>query len=420
MKEYLLGLWEKIKKGSIKLKLLILTLLVLYIGVLFVCLYQVEVDSSLPGTITDVSDVISIETENEKGKIATVSIYSHSKMSLLQYLLVKIDKNSEVSLGKSVSLEIFTENEEYASNVGYKQQSIQDSLIVAYNQAKNDGYDVSIDYSYKGQYLINIPQNLYKTGGEDFKNSDIIIGFNNEMFQSEEDYLNCLDNIFDIVSYDNKSVKQYKEEGRFDFYDENGNVIQDNVNLVANILSEFKEIETELTVPFKILRNNEEKEIIPSIKMLFYLYSRVVVKETDGSASLYTISENNFTSYTINYENCNPKINISKSDTVGPSGGLMQTLAVYNAITNDDVTKGKFVTGTGGITLDGKATIIGGEQQKVVTANLYGAQIFFVPKVNFESANEKYITLNTQMVIVSVESFSDVINYLKNMEVNNG
>ena len=81
MKEYLLGLWEKIKKGSIKLKLLILTLLVLYIGVLFVCLYQVEVDSSLPGTITDVSDVISIETENEKGKIATVSIYSHSKMS---------------------------------------------------------------------------------------------------------------------------------------------------------------------------------------------------------------------------------------------------------------------------------------------------------------------------------------------------
>ena len=154
--------------------------------------------------------------------------------------------------------------------------------------------------------------------------------------------------------------------------------------------------------------------------MLFYLYSRVVVKETDGSASLYTISENNFTSYTINYENCNPKINISKSDTVGPSGGLMQTLAVYNAITNDDVTKGKFVTGTGGITLDGKATIIGGEQQKVVTANLYGAEIFFVPKVNFESANEKYITLNTQMVIVSVESFSDVINYLKNMEVNNG
>ena len=156
MKEYLLGLWEKIKKGSIKLKLLILTLLVLYIGVLFVCLYQVEVDSSLPGTITDVSDVISIETENEKGKIATVSIYSHSKMSLLQYLLVKIDKNSEVSLGKSVSLEIFTENEEYASNVGYKQQSIQDSLIVAYNQAKNDGYDVSIDYSYKGQYLIKV------------------------------------------------------------------------------------------------------------------------------------------------------------------------------------------------------------------------------------------------------------------------
>ena len=201
MKEYLLGFWNKFRNGTVKFKILICSLIVLYIGILCVCFIQFEVDSTLPGTVTNVSDVIDIDSENESGRIYTVSVYSHPKMSLLQYWLVKLDKNSDVSKGKSLNLEIFTENEEYASNVGYKEQSIQDSLIVAYSEAKKNGYDVTLDYSYKGQHLINIPQKLFKTGSEDFKNSDIIIGYNDVLFTSEEDYLNTLDTIFNNLSF---------------------------------------------------------------------------------------------------------------------------------------------------------------------------------------------------------------------------
>jgi len=420
MKEYLLGFWNKFKSGTIKFKIFICSIIILYIGILGITLIQFEVDSTLPGTITNVSEVIDIKSENESGKIYTVSVYSHSKMSLLQYWLVKLDKNSEVEKGKSTTLEIFTENEEYASNVGYKEQSIQDSLIVAYTEAKKNGYDVTLDYNYKGQYLINIPQNLFRTGSEDFKNSDIVTGFNDTLFTSEEDYLLSLDTIFSGISYEGKTIKEYKDNNNFSFYDLEGNRNDENINLVINLINYVSTLESNHS--FNIIRNKEEKVITPSVKMLFYLYSNIICKNKNNSNehSLYTIAESYFTSYTINYDNCNPKINITKSDAGGPSGGLMQTLAIYNSITNDDITKGKFILGTGGINLKGEATIIGGVQQKVVTAHLYEADIFFVPKENYESAKEKYDTLDTKLQLVSVETFNDVINYLNNMEVNNG
>ena len=414
MKEYLLSFWNKIKKGTIKFKIFICSLAILYIAVLAVCFIQFDVDSSLPGTVTSVSDVINIDLENKSGEIYTVSIYSHSKMSLLQYWLVKSDKNSEVTKGTSINLEIFTENEEYASNVGYKMQSIQDSLIVAYKAAINQGYDVKLVYNYQGQYLINIPQNLFRTGSDDFKNSDVVLGYNGNSFTSEEDYLNTLDNIFDNVLYEGKSIKSYKDNNQFNFYDEEGSVLQDNVNLVAKLIKHVNTLESNHT--FKVLRNKEEKEITPSIKMLFYLYSNVLSKQS----SLYTVNENYFTCFDIKYDECMPKININKSDSVGPSGGLMQTLAVYNSITNDDITKGKRIMGTGGINLLGEATPIGGEKQKIVTAHNYLADIFFVPKQNYDSAKEKYDTLNTNLQLICVETFNDVINYLKNLEDNNG
>ena len=154
-----------------------------------------------------------------------------------------------------------------------------------------------------------------------------------------------------------------------------------------------------------------------NLKMLFYLYSGFIIKEE----KIYTINENCFEAYTINYDKCSPKIDINKTTTVGPSGGLLQTLAVYNSITTDDVTKGKKIMGTGGIALDGSATIIGGEKQKIITANLYMADVFFIPEENYNDAKKQYDLLKeVSYELVCVKTFDDVLNYLKNMEVNNG
>lgn len=415
MKEYLLMIWNRFKKCSVLIKSLFILLILLYISIIVICVYPVKVDSTLPGTVNNVSNVIDINTENDTGSIYTVSIYSENKMSLLSYWLVSLDKNSDISLGESISLSIFTENEEYLSNVGYKKQSIQDSLIIAYTYAYNQGYDVSLKHTYSGEYLIHIPQNLYKTGAEDFKNSDIIIGYNDTKFINSDDYYNSLNNIFTNIIYEGKSVKQYKEEGKFEFYDENNNKIQENINLVFNLIDYMNSL-TNTTYKFNVLRDNNEISITPSMKMLFYIYSHFLSKED----KIYSVNQVNFSYFNINYSESNPKINISSSTSVGPSGGLMQTLAVYNAITKDDITKGLSIMGTGGIDLNGNATSIGGEQQKIVTANLYEADLFFIPEENYDSAKEMYDTIdNPTYDLISVSNFNDVLYYLNKLEVSN-
>ena len=220
MKEFLLNLWGKIKKSTIKVKILLTLLIVLYIGIITVSVIQLEVDATTPGSITNVSNVISIESENKTGNIYTVSVFSKYKVSVMQYFLMKLDKNIDIELGQSITYDIFTNNEDYQSNVGYKNQSIQDSIIVAYTKAKEDGYNVTLDYSYKGQNLINIPQNLYKTGSENFKNNDIVTGYNDILFTSKEDYYKALDDIFSNVLINDNSIKNLKYNNKFQLKDE--------------------------------------------------------------------------------------------------------------------------------------------------------------------------------------------------------
>ena len=193
-----------------KFKVFLSILIVLYIVIITLSLVQLEVDATTPGSITNVSNVISIESENKTGNIYTVSVFTKSKVSVLQYFLMKIDKNTEIELGQSITYDVFTQNEEYQSNVGYKTQSIQDSIIVAYNKAKDNGYNVSLDYNYTGQNLINIPQNLYKTGSENFKNNDIVTGYNDVSFTSSSDYYNVLDEIFSNIVINETTLKDLK------------------------------------------------------------------------------------------------------------------------------------------------------------------------------------------------------------------
>ena len=415
MKEYLLSFWNKFIKGTIKFKTFIILLIILYIGVIGVCLVKVEVDSTIPGGINNVSNLIDIESEYEPGDISTVSIYSENKMSYLQYLLVKLDSNSDISLGQSISQSVYTEKEEYASNVGYKKQSIQDALIVAYTFAKNNGHDVYLDHSYKGEYLINIPQNLYKTGSDDFKNGDIIISFNNSNYSSTEDYINSLHKVFDGVMFNEKTISSMYKNGELNFRNDDSN---NTLTLISDIYSYLNTINNEYS--FTILRGESELTITPSYKMLFFLYTNVIKKTTNGKKEMFSVTSNRFAYYNIDHTKSSPKINLSTANTVGPSGGLMQTLAVYNSITKDDITKGLRVMGTGGIDLNGNATQIGGEQQKIVVANLYSANVFFVPNSNYKSAKEKYDSLSKPSFdLVSVENFNDVIDYFNKLEVPN-
>ena len=117
---------------------------------------------------------------------------------------------------------------------------------------------------------------------------------------------------------------------------------------------------------------------------------------------------------TINEYETNPKINVkTKSSESGPSGGLMTALAIYNAITEKDITKGRIIAGTGTISSDGIVGEIGGVTYKIAGAKKQGADIFFCPKDNYKEAIEFTEKQGYDIIIVSVENFNEVLDYLE-------
>lgn len=102
----------------------------------------------------------------------------------------------------------------------------------------------------------------------------------------------------------------------------------------------------------------------------------------------------------------------SKASESGSSGGFMTALAIYNAITKDDITKGRVIAGTGTIDSEGNVGEIGGVVYKLAGAYKNGADIMLVPKDNYEEALEYKKKHNLDIELVSINTFEDGIEYL--------
>lgn len=112
--------------------------------------------------------------------------------------------------------------------------------------------------------------------------------------------------------------------------------------------------------------------------------------------------------------NANPSYqSFFQNDLIGgPSGGLMQTLTIYADLLNLDFSHLK-IAGTGTILEDGKVGPIGGLKQKLFTANSHKVDLFFVPKVHSQLANDVYeLILNPSFVLIEVEDIDEAIEAL--------
>ncbi len=102
----------------------------------------------------------------------------------------------------------------------------------------------------------------------------------------------------------------------------------------------------------------------------------------------------------------------TKESEAGSSGGLMLTLAIYDAITKDDLTKGRTIMGTGTIESDGSVGEIGGVKYKMLGAEKDGADVFFIPPANYEEAKKVYKEHELSFDLVMVNNFDEAIAYL--------
>ena len=132
--------------------------------------------------------------------------------------------------------------------------------------------------------------------------------------------------------------------------------------------------------------------------------------------------------YVIDQDNTYPAYTINPTSTIGPSGGLLQSLAIYNSLIGEDITKGKVVVGTGTIelvyndnNLEFKGGAIGAIKQKIITAyecnRINNIDVFFVDYLDYDDALDAYNSFaKGSFDLVKVEKFSDIIDYFK--EVN--
>ena len=115
---------------------------------------------------------------------------------------------------------------------------------------------------------------------------------------------------------------------------------------------------------------------------------------------------------TYEYET-DPKLSIkSKNSESGPSGGLMLALGIYNALVEEDITKGYKIVGTGTIESDGSVGAIGGVKYKLIGAVRNKADIFICPKDNYEEALKIKKAKNYKITIISASTFEDTVNEL--------
>lgn len=356
------------KKLLKEYKNLIFILAIPYALILITVFVKVDYDVTVPADITKVSDSLEIGVY-ENQQVNTVSVYSYTQVTLLNYLLAQI--NPYATVEKTYPYSVTDTTSIYQSGSIQKKISIYNAIIAGYEAA---GYYEIVDENAFQGYIIHI---LYTYASSKLQLGDIIVSFNHIDFTTR------------------------KSENEF------------------TSICQTLDYEKNKTYPVRVLRNGELLDL--EIQTNYYYTDEQENKHPSFGIGTY--------SYTLpkQMDSDRPHLqyNWGYGNSIGPSGGLMQSLYVYESLTGNTLTRGLKVVGTGTVDSYGNAGAIGGIYQKVITAHLAHADIFFVPvscmdphiyqhESNYQDALASYERLRkTNMKLVPIASLADAIAYLE-------
>lgn len=171
-----------------------------------------------------------------------------------------------------------------------------------------------------------------------------------------------------------------------------GNKIED-MNEIKDIIN-ASEVGTKLK--FKIIRDDEEEEV------------EVEIREEDSVKMIGAVIV-----LDLDYK-LDPDIDLKfKASESGSSGGMMLALSIYSKISGEDLVRGRNIAGTGTIDMAGNVGEIDGIKYKIMGAYKDNIDIVLVPSANYKEAVKVKKKYDYDMEIVKVDTFSDVIEYLK-------
>ncbi|MEP6599613.1 MAG: S16 family serine protease [Actinomycetota bacterium] len=104
------------------------------------------------------------------------------------------------------------------------------------------------------------------------------------------------------------------------------------------------------------------------------------------------------------------EVDLGLADQIGgPSAGLMFALGIIEKVGPTDLTKGKFIAGTGAITPEGVVRPIGGIALKMVAARRAGASVFLAPQDNCADVRG---TIPGGLDVIKIGSLHDAVTDL--------
>lgn len=218
--------------------------------------------------------------------------------------------------------------------------------------------DKDITIDYNGVYVVSVVEGMPADGK--LKAGDRIIGMDGNKIEKADD---LIDNIEEKKADDTISVEVVRNEESF----------KEEITL-----EKFSESENKVGIGIRLV--------------------------TDRSVSV------------------DPEVHFSSGNIGGPSAGLMFSLEIYDQLTEEDLTKGKQIAGTGVIDYNGNVQRIGGIDKKVIAADKEGCVVFFAPNENgaedsnYHLAKKTAEEIGTEMKIVPVDTFDDALTYLQKMK----
>ena len=340
--------------------------ILLTLATITLILIKTKYEVITPAVITNVEGYIHIDTEEDVDvDINSVSLFGFSNSSLFNYLFSKVNPFSNSEYLDSY----YNTNSDYIIEQGkiHRQLSIDGAISSGYSAA---GYDVNLYFH--GYKVTSVLANA---------KTDALLG----------DIITSVEGI------------QLTEEVSF-------------IDVVKKLYQEKKQT----SFNYNYIRNGSKAS------GLFTLYEIYNKNTNKSSLTPGIVTEAYFTIKSIDEEA--PKYKAEHGGSIGPSGGLMQALYVYEALTGGNLTKDLKIAGTGTVDFFGNAGLISGIEQKIYIANANNVDVFFVPvdmsyedevdqKSNYVDALKAQELLRKigqdDMEIVPVSSLEEIIKYLE-------
>lgn len=355
-----------------------------YAALMFLLLFPIDYYINAPGGLTEVSRSIEIDYQNDKeitGSFSTTYIVSINRPSFFEFIVSYFSKYTES--GELTGSYLDYSNEEI-NEISYldKATSIDAAIIVAYEEMAKTNPDVHIAYDTK----------------------TLVFGKGKTLSHYEE--INFGDELISVLGDGNHIVYPNNNQEDAEY------VLLADLNLDGSCsTSELILFYCTDSDTYQFTFENEEEEP----------YSVELTKNAETGKFGITFK----TYYLVNNENTTPAYTEMNSNIGGPSGGLLSTLFIYNMLSEEDITHGSKIAGTGTIQYDGSVGYIGGVKQKIATAYLSGVDVFFIPHLA-DNASDNYIAAlaaceelgitNADEWLIPVASLSDALNYLASLE----